>query len=175
MIIHKVHDLSNLHATSVLRLGLLNITDPNIIYNYSPEFSHINSNIFYTLANGRYITGAYYILEENGKYMASAGWNKYDDSTALLLTRAYIANENRGRYIFAETILQEMIDACSSFDRVWITCNKYNKAIYDWFCRAESGKQPALFNNWPDIYRQFTPIGIQTVYNTDQYAVQLRK
>jgi hypothetical protein len=175
MNIHEIQDLSNEHVINILKQGLSNIDDERIIENYSPTFSEVNSNLFYVLKDGRYKNGMYYVMEENGEYLASAGWNQYDDSTALVLTRAFISKSHRAKYIFAETCLPKMLEACSDFDKVWITCNKYNKTIYDWFCLAEKGKRPALFNNWPDIYRQFQPIGIKSVYNTEQYVVQLRK
>lgn len=175
MNIHEIQSLSDTYVIDILKRGLSKIDDENIIMNYSPDHSEINSNLFYILKEGRYREGMYYVMEEDGKYIASAGWNKYNEDTALVLTRAFISEEHRAKYIFAETCLPKMIEACSTFDKVWITCNKYNKAIYNWFCLSDKGRRPALFNNWPDIYKRFEPIGIKSVYNTDQYVVQLRK
>lgn len=175
MNIHEIHDLSNTEVVRILQDGLSNVDEKNIVQNYSPDYKDINSNLFYILENGRYNDGTYYVMEEAGEYIASAGWNKYNDNTALLLTRAYISKGYRGSYIFSETCLPRMLESCSDFEKVWITCNKYNKAIYDWFCLAEKGKRPALFNNWPEIYRKFKPIGLMEIYNTEQYVVQLRK
>lgn len=175
MILHEMHDLSNKTALEILQKGLQEVDDPNIIQNYSPVYSHMSSNIFYILEHGRYNVGKYFVLENNGEYIASGGWNKYSEETALVMTRLYISKKNRTKYLFTERALPLMIDECSHFKNVWMTCNKYNKAIYDWFCRNEEGKHGSLFAGWPEIYKRFEPIGIKTVYHTEQYVVQLRK
>lgn len=176
MRINEIHDLSDTRVCEILIDGLSNIEDEQLLDNYSPSRSHVNSNLFYILNNGRYQNGTYYVVEDdNGNYVCSAGWNMYDNDTALVLTRAYVSTEYRTSYIMGELLLPRMIESCSRFKNVWITCNKYNKAIYDWFDRNVSGKQPALFNNWPPVYSQFEPIGLKIVNNTEQYVVQLRK
>ena len=176
MIINEIHDLTNERVCNILRDGLSNISEDYLLDNYSPARASIDSNIFYILENGRYVNGAYYVIEDSaGKYVCSAGWNMYDNDTALVLTRAYVSPEYRTAYVMAEYLLPLMIESCSEFKNVWITCNKYNKAIYNWFYRAQSGKRPALFANWPEIYSRFSPIGLKTVYGTEQYVVQLLK
>lgn len=174
MIIHKIHDLSNNRVIQLLMNGLL-LVKGNDFENYSPLASNFNSNLFYILENGRYENGAYYIIEEDGKYIASAGWNMYDDNTALVLTRAFVSKEYRASYILGEKLLPLMISECYNVANIWITCNETNKTIYQWFSRVHSGKQGAIIKDWPDIYRRFEPIGKRVVYYTEQYVVQLRK
>lgn len=171
MNIHKIHDLTNNQVISILRDGL-QLTDEK---NYSPDFSDINSNLFHVLKNGRFKDGAYYVIEENGKYIASAGWNRYDQSTALVLARAFVSKPYRTTYIMGEMLLPLMLDECKDFENVWITCNEKNRAIYDWFVRNSEGKRPAMFNNWPEIYNNFEPIGTRIVYFTEQYVAQLKR
>lgn len=174
MIIHKIHDLSNEYVTNLLINEFDNILDSRIVDNYSSQKKDKSSNLFYILKNGRYKNGAYFVIEDGGKYIASAGWNQYTDDTALVLSRAFVTPEFRTSYIMAELLLPKMLIDCSAFRYVWITCNKYNKAIYNWFERKSLGKRTALFNDWPEIYNQFIPIGLKVVYNTEQYVVQLK-
>lgn len=173
MIKHKIHDLSNKYVTDLLVSGLMGaVESPE---NYSPFYSRRNSNLFYILENGRYKDGAYYVLEENGKYVASAGWNRYDDNTALVLTRSYVSKEYRSSFVMGNLILPEMLDQCSNYDNVWMTCNGSNKVIYDWISRIQRTTDSAIIDMWPPIYSRFEPIGIKHVYHTDQYVMQLKR
>ena len=90
MIIHEIHDLSDTYVTSLLENGLSKITDNQYITNYHPEYSHNAGNLFYILEHGRYVKGKYYVLEEDGKFICSGGWNEYEPDIALMLTRLYI-------------------------------------------------------------------------------------
>ena len=175
MNIHQIHDLSNSYVVDILKTGLSYITEAHLAPNYSPNYAHVNSNLFYILEQGRYKQGAYYVIEENGEFIASAGWNKYTDDTALALTRAFVSKPYRATYIMGEKLVPLMIEGAAKYDNFWITCNEYNKAIYNWFYRTHQGKRAAMYNNWPEIYSRFEPIGQKTVYNTEQYVVQLKK
>jgi hypothetical protein len=156
---------------SILKSGL-KFSDEK---NYSPYFFDINSNLFYILQHGRFIDGAYYVIEEDGKYIASAGWNRYNHNTALVLARAFVSKPYRTTYIMGEMLLPLMLEECKNFENVWITCNENNRAIYDWFERSANGMKPTLFNNWPDIYKRFKPIGEMSIYYTQQLVAQLER
>ena len=71
--------------------------NPSSITNYHPDYANEPSNLFYILnqPNNRYTKGAYYILEEDNKLIACAGWNEYelDITTALGLTRMFVSKE----------------------------------------------------------------------------------
>jgi hypothetical protein len=175
MNIHTIRDLSDRNITQLLETGLKDITDEKLKRNYSPEFKEINSNLFYILENGRFSTGNYFIIEDDGKYICSAGWNHYTDDTALVLTRAYIIPEYRTQYLMGIHLLPRMIEETINYTNVWITCNGYNKSIYNWFERTKNGKRASLFNNWPKIYEKFEPLGIKNVNYTDQYVVGLKR
>lgn len=169
MIVNEIHDLSNTRVIELLKIGLADV-DRHVADNYSPMNSHINSNLFYLLENGRYATGTYYVVEEGGKYVSSAGWNKYNDTTALLMTRLYVSEECRSQYFMGNLLLPRMFHATTEYDNVWMTFNLYNKALYDWFSRFDDKK-----NIWPDIWKNFKPIGMKTIYNTEQYVVELQR
>jgi predicted secreted protein len=175
MNIHKIHDLSNSFVTNLLEEGLSNVDKG--WENYSPKYADKNSNLFYILDKGRYKKGAYYVLEEDGKYIGSSGWNEYEYETtvSLVLTRSYIIPEKRANYYMAAFLLPSMLEECNNYEKIWITCNKNNDTIYKWFVRNAEGKPPAIFNNWPDIYKRFEPIGLKTVYYTEQYVAQLKR
>ena len=74
MIIHSVNDLSNFAVISLLKFGLCNITDSDIIKNYHPDYANEPGNLFFILKQGRYQLGkgAYFVIEENGEYICSA-------------------------------------------------------------------------------------------------------
>jgi len=176
MQLYRLNDLSPSPGLDILKSEFSNrVFDESYAENYAWDHRDKLSNIFYLLKNGRYSVGCYFVIENNGKYIASAGWNKYDNETALVLTRAFITEEYRTSYVMGNELLPIMLDESKSFQNIWITCNKNNKAIYDWFTRNKEGKSPAMFSNWPDIYSRFEPIGIRTVYFTEQFVSQLKR
>ena len=175
MRIHQLNDLSDRYLVGLLEQGLSVVTDPDIKHNYSPEFRECDANLFYILQNGRYSTGCYYIIEDHDELVACAGWNKYNDDTALVLTRAFVAENYRTSYIMGEKLLPLMIHSTVAYKNVWITCNEYNKSIYNWFERKAAGRRTTMFADWPEIYSRFEPIGKKIVYNTEQYIVQLKR
>jgi hypothetical protein len=179
MQLHQLHDASNEFVMNLLEVSFSTITDTNIIKNYHPKFKNEPANIFHILndVNGRYKKGAYYVLENDGEYVCSAGWNQYDlDSTiALALTRAYVDPKYRTKYYMGEYILPKIIDSTRVYEHLYITADSYNSAIYQWFVRAEAGKSPGMFSDWPDIYRNFKPIGQKNIYYVNQFVVEYKK
>ena len=179
MIIHEINDLSNTHVISLLQKGLSECTES--VQNYHPDHSDNNANLFYVLKNGRYQLnrGKYYVMEESGKYLCSAGWNEYDMEpeldAALVLTRMYVTPAERGKYNIGLHILPRILLEVQQYSHVWITNNAHNYAINEWFKRAASAKRPALFNNWPEIYNRFKPIGSRMIYNVEQQIAELDK
>lgn len=176
-IVHKIHDLSNCQAVDLLRSNICAsmFKNDSLRKNYLYEYKNDPANLFYILGNGRYQNGAYFIVtDHNDKYIASAGWHPYSDNTALLLSRMLVIPEYRGSYILAETVLQHMIDQSSSYENQWITFNDYNLTLYKWFERVDQGKRGALFNDWPDIYAKFKPVGQKQINHVLQYVVEYK-
>jgi hypothetical protein len=175
--IHEIHDLSNQQVFEILKSGITREMFANdaISKNYLYEYCNDPANLFYILTAGRYKNGSYFVVTDlDNNYLASAGWNYYDDDTALLLTRMLVIPKYRGSYILAKTVLKQMIDQSSNYKKQWITFNEYNLTLYKWFERVEQGKRGALFNNWPDIYSRFRPIGQHNVNHVLQYVVELK-
>jgi hypothetical protein len=162
----------------LLEFAFSKIENNNILKNYHPDYKNDPSNIFYILndKNGRYNRGCYYVLENDGDYVCSAGWNEYDlDNTiALALTRAYVEPKHRTKYYMGEYILPKIIENTRQYQHLYITADSYNSTIYQWFVRASEGKSPSMFNDWPDIYRKFKPIGKKTIYYTEQYIAEYK-
>jgi len=177
MKVHAIQDCTNQYVIDLLKLACSKITDNQLARNYNPEHQTEPSNLFYILAdpNGRYKKGMYYIVEDAGEFVCSAGWNEYelDSDIALILTRMYVAPKYRLSYHVANYILPEILKEVIHYKHVWATVNEYNKALYEWFVRDRLGKRTALFNDWPDIYRKFKPIGKKNIYYTDQYIIEL--
>ena len=173
--IHQITDLDN-KIVEILKSGISRdmFGSEQLAINYLYEYRETPGNLFYILNQGRYNTGSYFVVTDNNRYIASAGWNHYNDDTALLLTRMLVIPEYRGSYILAKTVLQTMIDQSSNYKNQWITFNEYNLTLYKWFERVEEGKRGALFNNWPDIYARFKPIGQRQINHTLQYVVELK-
>jgi acyl carrier protein len=179
MFVHEIHDLTNEKVLALLKAGLSKISDQNIIKNYHPDFSDLPGNLFYILKEGRYAQGkgTYYVIEDNDEYVGSAGWNEYDDDVniAFALTRMYTNPDHRGQYLIAENILSKTLEETKSYNKVWLTINEHNKILYTWFVRASQGKSTGLFNNWPEVYKKFKPLGQRHIYNTTQYVVELTR
>lgn len=173
----QIKDLSDRSLTDILANSITaDMFDrPELEENYLYKYRNNPSNLFCILEKGRYINGSYFIvLDKNNRYLASAGWNPYNNSTALLLTRMLVVPELRGSYILARTVLQKMIDQSSNFENRWISFNEYNLTLYRWFDRVANGKRGALFNDWPKIYSRFRPIGQREINHTLQWVVELQ-
>jgi hypothetical protein len=177
MKIYEINDLSNIAVVNLLKNSLKHIADDKIVKNYHPDYSNTAGNLFYILNEGRYHLGKYFVVTIDDKYVCSAGWNKYElePDTALLLTRMYIVPECRGQYIIGNNVLPICIREAHAYNRLWITANEHNLSIYTYFERASQNKRTALFNDWPDIYKRFKPLGKKTVYYTEQWVAEYDK
>lgn len=179
MKIHAIHDDSDSDVMKILRTGLSAVTDEQVAKNYNPDYSATPGNLFYILEQGRYRAnhGKYFVITLDDKYVCSAGWNNYEleTNTALVLSRMYVVPEYRGQYLVGKNILPLCIAETLDYDRVWATVNDHNITIYKYFERVHSGKRAALFNDWPEIYRQFKPLGRRTVYYTEQWVAELNR
>jgi hypothetical protein len=171
MKLHSIHDLTNKAMTDMLVANLSLVDEPNLIKNYHPDYCDTPGNLFYILNEGRYKKGCYYILENKGQYILSAGWNDYN-GIALVYTRAYITKEYRTGYLLSKYVLPEILAETTEYDRLWITCNDYNKSIYHALTLLSNGKRAGLFDSWPEIYKKFVPIGLATVNNVEQYIAE---
>ncbi len=176
MFLHHIHDNSDSHLMGMLEKSFIKIKDENLIKNYSPEYKEDPANIFYILSdsNGRYKNGCYYVLENDGEYICSAGWNQYelDSDVALALTRAYVDPKYRTKYYMGEFILPEIINNTRNYKHLYITADSFNSAIYQFFVRAEQGKRTTMFNDWPELYKKFKPLGKKTIYYTEQFVAE---
>jgi len=157
----------------VLAAGLATVWDANIAKNYNPAHKDDPANLFYILDAGRYAAGRgdYFILEQHGQLVACAGWNAYDldPSTALVLTRAWTHPRWRSQWVLARFILPLIWPAVQNYDKIWLTCNEHNAAIYRWFeYQHRTGRGAGA----PTVYKNFKPIGRHCVYYTDQYVVE---
>ena len=112
MLIHTIHDLSNLHVVDLLKSSLSSIVDVSIIDNYHPSRYHVPGNLFHILDHGRYKfgSGKYFVMEHDGEFVCSAGWNKYElnNDVALIMTRTYINPKYRTQY-YASTVLMPIM------------------------------------------------------------------
>ena len=169
MIIHAITDLSNTATVDFLKSGLAKETAN--LENYHPDFSNNPANLFYILKDGRFKHGNYFIMEEDGKYIGSAGWHPYGD-VALVLTRAFIPVVERRKYHMATYLLPKMIGESCMFSKLWITCNDYNIVIYHALTRLSEGKSAGLFSSWPPIYKNFKPLGVRLVNTVPQYVAE---
>jgi hypothetical protein len=174
MIIHELHDLSNDYVISMLKQEFSKITDEKYLKNYHPDYLEEPGNLFKTLEQGRYLKGAYYVIEEDRNYVCSAGWHEYelDSSIALLLTRLYITPEHRTKNYAGTYLLPKALSESENYKHIWMTVNEYNKGLYAWFDRAQQGRRTSLFHTWPEIYKKFVPIGKRDIYYTEQYVVE---
>jgi hypothetical protein len=179
MEVHRINDLSNTHVTNLLVSAFSNIQEERLIHNYNPDYRSNPANIFYILSdvNGRYKNGTYYVVENEGEYVCSAGWNEYeiDRSIALALTRAYVHPKYRALYIMGKEILPLILSETTKYDRVWITADEHNKSIFNRFYRKNKGMRSELFGKWPEIYDNFVAKGKQIIYNTEQYVIEYNK
>lgn len=140
------------------------------------EYKNNPANLFYRLENGQFKNGSYFVITDDvDNFIAGSGWYKYNDNTALVLVRMLVTPDYRTSYIVGHKLLPLMIEEASAFKNVWITCNDYNKAIYNWFSRSHEGKSPSLYRNWPEVYKKFKPIGQHKVNGIQQYVAALEK
>lgn len=175
MVIYELQSDQECQGLTLLKQGLEKIQEQDLAINYHPHFSNDPANIFYLLKHGRYASGCYFVLEDQGQYIGSAGWNVYNDSIVLCLTRAYFVKEYRHRYYMAEYLLPKIFEQAHTYNTFWITCNDYNKKIYDGLVRLQQNKSSGMYNSWPDVYRKFVPIGSRIVNNSVQYVAEYKR
>jgi predicted GNAT family N-acyltransferase len=176
--IYEINDLSNQEVFEILKSGITNemFANEDISKNYLYNYRNNSANLFYILSRGRYKIGKYFVItDQQDNFIASAGWNHYSNDTALVLTRMVVHPRYRTQFIIGSEILPKIIEQTSSYNKVWITANDYNKSIYHWFDRASQQKSTALHKDWPAIYKRFKPIGQHLVNHTLQWVVQLEK
>ena len=176
MIVHPIKDLGNGPVVNLLRQGLETMPEHDLAVNYHPYFDNDPANLFYLLNNGRFDIGNYYVMQtELGEYAGSAGWSRLNDTTALALVRAYIPLKFRTAYNMAKYILPKIMEETVAFNSIWITCNHYNKPIYDALVKLSKGEPAGLFNQWPAEYKKFTPIGTKVVNNSVQFVAEYKR
>lgn len=174
MKIHSIQDLSNNYVVNMLKDNLQTVTEPDLVKNYHPDFSDNPANLFYILKDGRFKNGNYFVMEEDGEYAGSAGWNPYND-VALVLTRAFIPVTERMKYNMANYLLPLIFEQTFNFEKLWITCNDHNIAIYQALTRLQDKKSAGLVGAFPDVYKKFVPIGKKIVNYTEQYVAEYSK
>ncbi len=175
MVIHDLHSDEDTQGFKILTKGLETIVEQDLAINYHPYYSNETSNLFYLLRNGRYKTGCYFVITEDDKYLGSAGWNLYQEEIVLCLTRAYFVPDVRHQYLMAQYLLPRIFEQTNQFNKFWITCNDYNKRIYDGLVKLHKGKSAGLYQGWPDVYKKFIPIGSMVVNNTVQYVAEYKR
>ena len=171
MIIHNIHDNKPSRAFELLKSEFVKITDDKSKENYNPYYAAIPGNFFYDLRNGRYKEGRgnYYVIEVNGEYACSAGWHRYDDKIALMLTRTYVNLKFADLGYPGDCILPKLIEEAKDYNKMWITCNEHNKTIYNMLIRLSRSK-PGAPSQWPETYKKFRPIGQHKVYYVNQWV-----
>jgi hypothetical protein len=174
MNIHCIHDSSNSKIIKMLSNEFSKITDNTYIKNYHPDFSSCPGNFFFILDSGRYKPnfGKYFVIEEDNKYISSAGWNiyEYSPSVALLLTRAYVSPNQRSNYTLGNYILPLIIEESSTkCNQLWITVNRYNYKFKKWLEFSKNRKTV------PDLYKKFRLVGDMDIYFTKQTVFEYSK
>ena len=171
MIIYNIHDNKPSRAFELLKSEFIKITDDNSKENYNPHYAAIPGNFFYDLRNSRYKEGKgnYYVIEVDGEYACSAGWHRYNNSIALMLTRTYVNPKFAAMGYPGTYILPKLIEEAKTYNKMWITCNEHNKTIYNMLVRLSRSK-PGAPSQWPESYKKFKPIGEHKVYHVNQWV-----
>ena len=176
--IYQINDLSNSKVNNILRIGITEdmFSNDDILKNYLYSYRHDPANLFHMLHEGRYKNSCYFVIvDQQDQFIASAGWNHYDNDTALVLTRMVVHPKYRTKYLIGNLVLPIMLEQTEKYKKVWITANDYNQSIYKWFDRNTQGKSSALYSNWPPVYKKFKPIGKQKVNHIEQWVAELEK
>lgn len=174
MNLHQINDLqTNHYALDILKNGLSNIKNTEYIKNYHPDHANYSGNLFNILAGGRFSAGngAYFVLENGGKYVASAGWNCYPfrSNTAIILARMYVSEHYRGKFTVGNLILPvAMAQASENNNCFWMTINEHNLKYKKWFDKIQKLKGA------PGLYKKFTYIGEKEIYYTKQLVFEYR-
>jgi hypothetical protein len=178
MNIYEINDSSNTKVIDILKNGITKsmFRKEELFENYLYEYKNNPGNLFSMLERGQFKDGSYFVItDDQDNFIAGCGWYKYNGNTALVLVRMLVRPDHRTTYVVGHKVLPIILERTEHYNNVWITCNDYNKAIYDWFDRSSKGKSPALYNNWPNLYKKFKPIGKQLVNGLQQYVAALEK
>jgi GNAT superfamily N-acetyltransferase len=139
--------------------------------NYSLDWKCRPASLLNQLFAGKYHRPNDYIfLIENEELIAGAGFYRYTEDVALCMTRLFVLPEykHQGR---AAQLLAYQLDLMRSLGckKAWITFNDYNKPLYDAFVQDRDGFRMKMF---PDLWREFTPIGKRVINNVEQYCCE---
>lgn len=167
--LYRVTDTSNQHAMAILRRGLSTATgDQKTLENYHPDYSSNNANLFYILEHGRYAAGAYFfVCDEQDNFLASSGWHPYNETTALVSSRAYVAPAGQFQYPIATFITPVAIREAWSYPELWMCFNEHNYGFFKGFSRGKWENHPT--------YKYFEPAGEAVVNHTHQWIVRVNK
>jgi hypothetical protein len=173
---YSIRNCEDKRIIETLSVGMsIDSNDLHFLENYHPKYSHLKSNLFYQLRNGRYESGEYIVITEGQSYVASAGWYERPDYI-IALSRAFVIERFRGQQILADKVLPKVLAYADKVSKpVWMTFNNRNLGVYQGFVRANSNKAAALGDDWPTIFRLFAPIGMKFINNTHQYVVEYKK
>jgi len=79
----------------------------------------------------------------------------------------YVNPRYRSKFYIGNHVLPIIIKETHHYKKVWTTFNEYNKSLYDWISRGTG--------EWPEIYKNFKPIGKKNIYYTEQYVAEFEK
>jgi hypothetical protein len=142
------------------------------IANYEPKNHLSNTNLFYLLNSGRYHSGDFYMLFEEGNFVGCSGWFEHEGSI-IAMSRAYLALKYRSQSVLAQSLLPLIISL--NKDRrlpIIMTFNENRRQVYECFERIQAGKSFLLGQEWPEVFKLFKPKGKKKLFGYDQYIVE---
>jgi hypothetical protein len=169
MKLYKVTDTSNAHIMGILHKGLSTaVGDQKTLENYHPDYRDNNANLFYILEHGRYADGGYFcVCDDEDNFLASSGWHPYDETTALVSSRAYVSPLGKFKYPIATFITPVAIREAWAYPELWMCFNDHNYGFFKGFSRGKWENHPT--------YKYFEPVGEATVNYTQQWVVRVNK
>lgn len=175
IIIHEIHDLSNRYVTDLLVRGISESTSPN----YHPDYFDKSENLFFILENKNRFAegkGTYFVIEKDEEMVCSAGWNEYelDPTIALGFTRLFVPEIHRKNFYASQYLTDKIINDTQNYDKLWLghgqeAIHVYNRYVYFY----ENGKNK--YENYPNLYSRFKPIGEKEIYYSKQWVVEYIK
>jgi short subunit dehydrogenase-like uncharacterized protein len=77
--------------------------------------------------------------------------------------------------LYIQHLLRALIDEVAFYkpqEKVYISFNKYNHSLYEWFVRKSEGRSSSIGKQWPEVFAAFKPRGVRKINHVDQYVCE---
>jgi hypothetical protein len=142
--------------------------------NYAPTLE--SHTLWSKLHTGRYDEYFFGYLVQQGVWKPIMGGGyEVNENGIGVLTRLFVAPHYRMRLYIQHLLKQLTLTIATKHSNdttLYISFNKCNEALYEWFVRKQSGRSASIGKQWPEVFSVFKPVGLRTINYTEQLVCE---